>query len=217
MNPTTLQVHSSLAGVYFVGPTDARADRSMMARLQSSYRGPDFGGLDYLPPDKDNKSVWLLGRFQDTLVDQRVAQAAVDVLAVLRDIEQLLQSGIVNDGNRDVVLTPSPYHDLQLVALHTYRGLIRNVDGGHDAYQQLLAHSRRLPSWHQRRGNILQWYGGGLSRQGEAIAGFSEYVQVEFAANGMQLHAVMRGEPFDAWVEQVTQQVGWRVHFANRS
>jgi len=210
-HPDAPWLQDALAGVFVLRGGNTEAAEAAMRMCVTIYKGRDFGGLDFMPPNESGDAWLLLGRWTDCF-EPEVQEAALRFLEALERSVRAVNDGtsVVRRGDAVTLSVTSPRPKaLTVVPWRAYHGMLALRSGPLDPkkIQHLVRNTfPKLPRWIGMHMGAPHWLGRGVSASDGRIHHVAPYVRVDFPMDGrVELAAMAAEQEFTDWLRSFLQ------------
>ncbi|HEX8108135.1 MAG TPA: hypothetical protein VF516_10435 [Kofleriaceae bacterium] len=196
-------IQDVLAGVFVLHGFGARSEAVLRAAI-ARYRGGDFGGIDYMPPNAAGEAWLLLGTWVDCFAPE-VQQCIASFAHELQQVAELDRAGVEIGPQGSFILDPSrAFPDSvrgELRALRAYRGGIAIRELGTNTQALIKRVLPELPAYQGVHMGAPHWLGRGVVQQGGRIHSVTPYIRIDFDdGHSIRIAAMAERRDFDPWL-----------------
>jgi len=202
-----------LGGAWVISQVDADSFDAIVKVAAANYRGPDFGGLDLMPPNTASEAWIFLGRWTDSLRPE-IQAAARELDRCLRSAAELVRAGVLAQGGGRVELrVPSSSGQAEVRALELYYGVVPGTEHPIDAAELARLRDQVFPSmprWIGFHMGMPHWLGVGMHKDGASIRGFTPYARLRHVqGHGIEIAALGERAEVRAWLQALRRGTRW--------
>jgi hypothetical protein len=204
-------LQNALSGVFVLRNLDRTAFEQIVQQAVAAYRGPDFGGLDLMPPNHDREAWVLLGRWVDCFTDE-VQLAARNFNQALTLAIDLANAGISRTG-ATVTVSVGTRERVELVPWWAYDGgvLVRWWQWPAGELERLQREVfPKVPAWIGMRDGAPHWLGVGMQGSGGHITSVTPYAKLQLVPNqGIRFLGMASERDYRAWLSALRAETSW--------
>ncbi len=205
-------LQATLSGVFVLRGADQAGFDQIVRWAASNYRGPNFGGLDLMPPN-ENKEAWIfLGRWTDCFTAE-VKAAAEAFQKTLNASVDVLNVGI-EGGSSSLTVSYPPEDRVEVIPWIAYLGgvAIRWWEWP-SAERARLEQSvfPALPRWIGTRNEEPHWLGTGLQKDAQGrFTSITPYAKLRFVPGaGIEFSGMASAPDYQAWLSSLRAATRW--------
>jgi hypothetical protein len=196
-------IQDVLAGVFVLHGFGARTETVIRAAI-ARYRGGDFGGIDYMPPNAVEEAWLLLGAWVDCFAPE-IQRSIAAFAHELQQVAELDRAGVeIGTQGSFTIDSSRAFHDSprgELRALRAYLGGLAIRGSGADAQAFIERVLPALPSYLGLHMGAPHWLGHGVVQQGGRIHSVTPYIRIDFDdAHSIRIAAMAEPRDFEPWL-----------------
>ena len=202
-------IREALAGIFVLRGFGERTT-AVMNIANESYRGGNFGGIDFMPPSSAGDAWILVGKWMNCFDLQAEITAYRDALATA---VELVNAGITL-GDVASIETARAFRDAPKGELRTWHaydgGLAINWWERPGLREQWEATFPTLPNYLGMHMGAPHWLGRGITGDSTRLVSVTPYIRLDLR-EGAGVRVAALGEPhdFEVWLDALRAVTGW--------